>query len=250
MNVVLFLLGIVFLIYFLCIAFFVGHGTNFYFIWLMLAVMTMTFAILLKRGFFITHFPLWIRRTFVILVCMGVMTFVIVEGFILSGFSEKGQPGAGYVVVLGAQMKASGPSKALQYRLDEAIRYLNENPASRVIVSGGQGADEHISEAQGMYEYLVERGIAKERIIKEDRSVNTTQNLAFSAEYLDKEQDSVAVVTNNFHVFRAVKIAKKAGYQNVYGIAAKGEPFLKFNNMMREFFGVMKDFLFGNMRII
>lgn len=250
MHVILFLLGIVFLLYFLCIAFFVGHGTNFYFIWLILGVAVMVFSILLKRGFFIIHFPLWIRKTFVILVCIGVLLFVIVEGFIISGFSEKGQPGADYVIVLGAQMKASGPSKALQYRLDEAIRYLNENPASGVIVSGGQGADEHISEAQGMYEYLVERGIAKERIIKEERSVNTTQNLAFSAEYLDKEQDSVAVVTNNFHVFRAVKIAKKAGYQNVCGIAAKGEPFLQFNNMMREFFGVMKDFLFGNMRII
>ena len=246
MYVVLFLVGIAFLIYFLCVAFFVGHGTNFYFIWLILAVVVMTFAILLKRGFFISHFPLWIRRTFVILLCMGVMIFGIVEGFIISGFSMKGQPGADYVIVLGAQMKADGPSKALQYRLDEAIRYLNENPSSKVIVSGGQGSDEHISEAQGMYEYLVEKGIEKDRIIKEDKSVNTTQNLAFSAEYLDRERDSVAVVTNNFHVFRAVKIAEKAGYQNVCGIAAKGEPFLQINNMMREFFGVMKDFLFGN----
>lgn len=247
MYVVLFLVGIAFLIYFLCVAFFVGHGTNFYFIWLILAVVVMTFAILLKRGFFIAHFPLWIRRTFVILLCMGVMIFGIVEGFIISGFSMKGQPGADYVIVLGAQMKADGPSKALQYRLDEAIRYLNENPSSKVIVSGGQGSDEHISEAQGMYEYLVEKGIEKDRIIKEDKSVNTTQNLAFSAEYLDRERDSVAVVTNNFHVFRAVKIAEKAGYQNVCGIAAKGEPFLQINNMMREFFGVMKDFLLGNM---
>lgn len=247
MHIILFLLGIAFLIYFLCVAFFVGHGTNFYFIWLILAVVVMTFAILLKRRFFITHFPLWIRRTFVILLCMGMMIFGIVEGFIISGFSMKGQPGADYVIVLGAQMKADGPSKALQYRLDEAIRYLNENPSSKVIVSGGQGSDEHISEAQGMYEYLVEKGIEKDRIIKEDKSVNTTQNLAFSAEYLDRERDSVAVVTNNFHVFRAVKIAEKAGYQNVCGIAAKGEPFLQINNMMREFFGVMKDFLFGNM---
>lgn len=247
MYVVLFLVGIAFLIYFLCVAFFVGHGTNFYFIWLILAVVVMTFAILLKRGFFISHFPLWIRRTFVILLCMGVMIFGIVEGFIISGFSMKVQPGADYVIVLGAQMKADGPSKALQYRLDEAIRYLNENPSSKVIVSGGQGSDEHISEAQGMYEYLVEKGIEKDRIIKEDKSVNTTQNLAFSAEYLDRERDSVAVVTNNFHVFRAVKIAEKAGYQNVCGIAAKGEPFLQINNMMREFFGVVKDFLFGNM---
>ncbi|MCI8925750.1 MAG: DUF218 domain-containing protein, partial [Lachnospiraceae bacterium] len=73
------------------------------------------------------------------------------------------------------------------------------------------------------------------------------QNLTFSAEYLNKETDSVGVVSNNFHVFRAVKIAQKAGYQNVHGIAAKGEPFLQLNNMMREFLGVMKDFLMGNM---
>lgn len=144
-------------------------------------------------------------------------------------------------------MKTSGPSKALQYRLDAAFEYLENNPDTRVIVSGGQGADEHISEAQGMYDYLVDKGISPERIIMEDRSRNTFQNLTFSAEYLDREKNSVAVVSNDFHVFRAVKIARKAGYSNVYGLAARGEPFLKYNNMMREFFGVVKDFLVGNM---
>ncbi len=144
-------------------------------------------------------------------------------------------------------MKSGGPSKALQYRLDEAIRYLEENPDTQVIVSGGQGPDEHISEAQGMYDYLVEKGIDPSRITKEDKSVNTFQNLTFSAEFLDEANDSVGVVSNNFHVFRAEKIAQKAGYTDVHGISAKGEPFLQLNNMMREFFGVMKDFLCGNM---
>ena len=247
MYLILFLLGIVFLLYFFCIAFLVGHGTNFYFIWLFLGIGVITFSILLKKGFFTAHIPLWIRRLFIILVCLGGAVFIFVEGCIISGFSKKGQPGADYVIVLGAQMKASGPSKALQYRLDAAIGYLNENPDSKVIVSGGQGADEHISEAQGMYDYLMKKGIEKERIIKEDKSKNTFQNLTFSAEFLDKEKDSAAIVSNNFHVFRAVKIAEKAGYENVCGIAARGEPFLQFNNMMREFFGVVKDFLVGNM---
>lgn len=247
MYLILFLLGIVFLLYFFCIAFLVGHGTNFYFIWLFLGIVSIVFSILLKKGFFAAHIPLWIRRLFVILVCIGGAVFIFVEGCIISGFSEKGQSGADYVIVLGAQMKANGPSKALQYRLDAAIDYLNNNPASRVVVSGGQGADEPVSEAQGMYDYLVEKGIEKERIIKEDQSKNTFQNLVFSAEFLDKEKDSAAVVSNNFHVFRAVKIAEKAGYENVCGIAARGEPFLQYNNMMREFFGVVKDFLAGNM---
>lgn len=247
MYLILFLLGIVFLLYFFCIAFFTGHGTNFYFIWLLLGLAAIVFSILLKKGIFAACVPLWLRRAFIGLVCLSGVLFVVVEGCIVSGFSEKGQAGADYVIVLGAQMKANGPSKALQYRLDEAARYLNENPDAKVIVSGGQGADEHISEAQGMYDYLTEKGINPERIILEDQSVNTFQNLTFSAELLDKEKDSVAVVTNNFHVFRAVGIARKAGYKKVCGIAAKGEPFLQFNNMMREFFGVMKDFLVGNL---
>ena len=247
MYLVLILVGILFLVYFFCIAFFVGHGTNFYFIWLFLGAGSILFSLLWKKGFWETHIPLLFRRIFLIAFCVGMIIFFVVEGCIVSGFSQKGKNGADYVIVLGAQMKKNGPSKALQYRLDAGIKYLQENPDTKVIVSGGQGADEHISEAQGMYEYLVTNGVEEDRIIKEDKSKNTVQNLKFSAELLDKEEDSVAVISNNFHVFRAVKIAQKAGYNDVYGIAAKGEPFLQWNNMMREFFGVIKDFLFGNM---
>lgn len=246
MYLILFLLGIISICYFLCIAFFVGHGTNFFFIWLFIGIGLITFAVLLKKGFWAAHFPLWLRRAFTALVCLGFALFILVQGFIISGFSQKGPDGLDYLVVLGAQIKSSGPSKALQYRLDEAIRYLDANPGTKVIVSGGQGPDEHISEAQGMYDYLVENGIEPDRILLEDQSKNTFQNLTFSAEYLDLSDDSVGVVSNNFHIFRATRIAQKAGYQNVYGIAAKGEPFLQCNNMMREFFGVVKDFLVGN----
>ena len=247
MQVILLLFGILCLIYFICIAFFVGHGTNFYFIWLLLGCGSILLSILIRKGIWANRFPVWFKRIFIILVCLGMSIFLIVEGLILSGFSKSVPEGLDYLVVLGAQMKRSGPSRALQYRLDAAIDYLTKNPDTYVIVSGGQGSDEHISEAQGMYDYLVEKGISAERIQKEDQSKNTFQNLTFSAEYLDKERDSVGVVSNNFHVFRAVRIARKAGYQKVHGIAARGEPFLQLNNMMREFLGVMKDFLVGNM---
>ncbi|MBQ8596155.1 MAG: YdcF family protein [Lachnospiraceae bacterium] len=247
MYLILILLGILFLAYFICIAFFVGHGTNFYFIWLFLGVGAILFALLWKKGFFAEHVPLGLRRLFLIGVLACGLLFMIVEGCIISGFSAEGKAGLDYLVVLGAQMKANGPSKALQYRLDEAALYLGQNKETKVIVSGGKGPDEHISEAQGMYDYLIQKGIAYDRIIMEDRSENTFQNLTYSAEFLNEEEDTVGVVTNNFHVFRAVKIAKKAGYENVCGIAARGEPFLQYNNMMREFLGVVKDFLVGNM---
>ncbi|MDE7332234.1 MAG: YdcF family protein [Lachnospiraceae bacterium] len=247
MYIILLILSAVCLGYFLGIAFWVGHGTNFYFIWLFLGLAAMIMAVLLKKGIWAAYVPVWFRRIFAGLVCFCCVIFFVVEGCIISGFSQKGPAGLDYLVVLGAQMKTGGPSKALQYRLDEAVRYLEENPDTRVIVSGGQGPDEHISEARGMYEYLTGKGIAPDRIIMEDQSKSTFQNLTFSAEFLDKEKNSVGVVSNNFHVFRAVKIARKAGYGNVYGIAARGEPFLQYNNMMREFFGVVKDFMVGNM---
>ena len=246
MYLILILSGILCLVYFVCIAFFVGHGTNFYFIWLFLGLFAIFWGILIKKGIWEAHFPRWFRRIFIMLFCISGILFVVVEGCILSGFSKKGIEGLDYLVVLGAQMKASGPSKALQYRLDEAIRYLEENPDTQVIVSGGQGPDEHISEAQGMYDYLVGRGIAPERIIREDQSRNTSQNINYSSAFLDKEKDSVGIVTNNFHIFRATYIAKKSGYKQVCGIAAPSEWMLLGNNMLREFAGVVKDFLVGN----
>ena len=247
MFLLLMILGVLFFAYFIAIAFFTGHGTNFYFIWLFLSMTAFAFALCLKKGIFEAFVAPGIRKLFVIMFCIGLAVFLIVEGCVLSGFCQKGKPGADYVIVLGAQMKHNGPSTALRYRLDEAARYLVENPDSKVIVSGGQGADEHISEAQGMYDYLISIGIDENQIIKEDKSRNTFENLSFSAQFLDKEKNSVAIVSNDFHIFRATRIAKKTGYMNVCGIAAKGEPYLQVNNMMREFFGVVKDVVVGNM---
>ncbi len=157
-----------------------------------------------------------------------------------------GKDNLDYIIVLGAQMKAHGPSRVLKMRLDKACDYLAENPDTIVIVSGAQGNDEHVSEAQGMYDYLVEQGISPEHIIKEDQSRNTNQNINYSSAFLDKEKDSVGIVTNNFHIFRATHIAKKSGYADVCGIAAPSEFLMQANNMLREFMGVMKDFLVGN----
>ena len=180
----------------------------------------------------------------ILLVGIHGTNFYYIWGAI--GFAAEGEDKLDYIIVLGAQMKADGPSRVLKMRLDKAYDYLMENPDTRVIVSGGQGSDEHVSEAQGMYDYLVEKGIDAERILREDQSRNTSQNIEFSSAFLDKENDSVGIVTNNFHIFRATHIAKKSGYRQVCGIAAPSELSMQGNNMLREFMGVMKDFLVGN----
>lgn len=240
------ILGIVFVFYFLCIEFFTGHGTNFYFLWLIMGIVLLLWGLLSRKGA-LTALPIWLRRGTGICFVLGMVFLVFVEGLIISGFGAKGEAGLDYIIVLGAQLKPSGPSRVLQLRLDKAYDYLIENPDTKVIVSGGQGHNEPDTEAQGMYDYLVKRGIEPERIFREDQSGNTTQNIAFSSEFLDKETDRVGIVTNNFHVFRATHIAKAAGYKNVCGISAPSYAFLQPNNMLREALGITKDYLFGNL---
>ena len=220
-------LGVLFILYFLTIKIVAVHGTNFYFIWLIMGVALIGWAICMKKEILIPHIPVWIRRGFLILFVMGCALFVVVEGMIVSGFGAAGKDNLDYIIVLGAQMKAHGPSRVLKMRLDKACDYLAENPDTIVIVSGAQG-------------------ISPEHIIKEDQSRNTNQNINYSSAFLDKEKDSVGIVTNNFHIFRATHIAKKSGYADVCGIAAPSEFLMQANNMLREFMGVMKDFLVGN----
>jgi uncharacterized SAM-binding protein YcdF (DUF218 family) len=97
-----------------------------------------------------------------------------------------------------------------------------------------------------MYQYLTGRGIEPERIVKEDQSTDTSENIAYSAALIGDLDSSVGIVTNNFHVFRGVSLAKAAGFRDVCGISARSNVYLQLNNMVREFFGVMKDFVFGN----
>jgi uncharacterized SAM-binding protein YcdF (DUF218 family) len=235
------------LIYCLAIAFFMGYGTKFFLVWGGLAVVFGGLTFLMLRPDIYDRIPGWIKKIFIILVLLGVVIFAIIEGMIFDGFGAKPAPGADYCIILGAQWKENGPSYVLQKRLDAALEYLNENQGTRVIVSGGQGANEPISEAEGMKQYLLDAGIDEERIILEDQSANTLENLINSAEFLDMSNDRVVLVTNNFHIFRACGIASRQGYAHVEGLAADSYPAMLPNNMLREFLGVLKDTFAGNM---
>lgn len=246
-SVVLAVLAIICLLYCLSIALFMGYGTTFFLIWGVAAVFFGLWSAVLASPKLSKKIPGWFKITFGILFAIGCLLFVIVEGMILGEFGAKPESGADYVIVLGAQWKQNGPSYVLQKRLDAAVAYLQENEETMVIVSGGQGSNEHITEAAGMRSYLVEKGIDEKRIFMEDKSSNTYENLVFSSEFLDKEENSVVLVTNNFHMFRALKIAEKQGYDNMEGLAAGSYPAMVPNNLLREFLGVIKDFCVGNL---
>lgn len=240
-------LGVLCLLYCLIIFFFMGYGSMFFLIWGAMAVACGILSLFLSHREWLARLPKWFKAGFVICFTMGLALFGIVEGMIFSEFAATPQANADYVLILGAQWKTNGPSYVLQKRLDEGIVYLQDNPDTKVIVSGGQGSNEPISEAAGMQSYLIAAGIAEERILMEDQSTNTYENLVFSSTLLDKENDRVVLVTNNFHVFRAEQIAEKQGYKHIEGLAADSYPAMLPNNLLREFFGVMKDFFVGNM---
>ena len=141
--------------------------------------------------------------------------------------------------MLGAQVHADKPSVVLKYRLDEAILYLNENPETVCIVAGGQGKNEPYSEAYGMAQYLMQNGIDKERILLEDQSKTTEENLRYSRKFLP-EGAKVGIITNDFHMFRALQIAQKQGLSDVCGIAADSTKFYLPNNMLREYCAEIK----------
>lgn len=246
MTLFCWLAGGICILYCFIVGVFVGHGTNFYLIWGILGLVLFLLGFLWKRGG-IARLPLWIRLTALFLLILGTVIFVAVEGCVFSGFFTKEAQDFDYIIVLGAQMKENGPSRVLKMRLDTAYEYLTEHENTLVIVSGGQGNDERETEAEGMCRYLEEKGIDPSRIIKEDQSRNTAQNIEYSSHFLDKTSDRVGIVSNNFHIFRAVSLARHAGYTYVSGVAAPSEPFLLPNNMFREFFGIVKDFLAGNL---
>lgn len=233
-------------LYFLAIFLFMGYGSKFFLIWAVMAAGFGAWSFVLFCPLLLQKLPRWFKRTFMICVIVGLVLFAFVEGLVFSQVNAKAENGADYVIVLGAQWKSSGPSYMLQKRLDKAVEYLNANPDTIVIVSGGQGANEPISEAEGMAGYLEDAGIAPERIIQEAASTSTDENLEFSSAFLDKENATVVLVTNNYHVFRAKKLAEKQGYTHVEGLAADSHLGMLPNNVLREFLAVIKDFLAGN----
>ncbi|MCC8103783.1 MAG: YdcF family protein [Clostridiales bacterium] len=157
---------------------------------------------------------------------------------------------AEYLIVLVAQERGTKPSRALRKRLERAAAYADGHPDTILILSGGQGADEDISEAECMYRYLVDAGIEEDRLIKEEDSTSTQENLKYSAAILCERNEnateaegeisaSVAVVTNNFHLYRALLYAREKGFTNVCGLSAASDIGMLPHNALREICAIL-----------
>ncbi|MBR5470841.1 MAG: YdcF family protein [Oscillibacter sp.] len=154
------------------------------------------------------------------------------------------------VVVLGAGVNSTQPSLTLRTRLDAALAYLEDHPEVPVVLTGGQGYGEQITEAQCMYDYLTAHGVEESRLLLEEQATSTAENFAFSkaclaAAGIDAATEPIAVVTNDFHLFRAQLIAVRQGYTDTFGVPAELPWWwLTANYYARESFAMVKTLIF------
>lgn len=187
------------------------------------------------------------KRIIVTGIFVVVLSFAIIESMIVSGFkiNDTQAPDIEYVIILGSGLKGSQLSIILQQRVDTGIAYLKQHTHIPVIVSGGQGPGEDIPEAEAMSRYLVGQGIDQTRIIQENRSTSTFENLKFSQDILKAQgvsQPSIMIVTSNYHLYRAEMIASTLAFK-VHGIASPSLEYLLPQNMLREYLAMIKAML-------
>ena len=204
-------------------------------------------AAFLAAGALADRAPRGLRLAWRALLCLGLAALIALEIPVISGMGARAPAGMDYLIVLGARVDPDGPSPALTRRLNAVMAVLDDHPNAVIIASGGQGRDEPMSEAQCIREELIKRGVDTNRIITEDQSTSTIENIRFSMALMDDPHAQTGLITNNYHVYRATRIARKAGLINVHGIAAMYTGHTKFHYMIREAICIVVDYLRGNL---
>lgn len=243
-------LAILCILYYAAIVVYAGLNTSFSWIWIFGAVLFLfLWRLLVYQS---THPGSRLRYVIItvgVLVAIGVAAAAVIGSRIVGAMVSRPEPDMEYVVVLGAQVRGTAPSRALRKRLDRAVSYAEDNPQAVFILSGGQGPDEGISEAQCMYNYMVEKGVPAKRLLLEERSTSTKENLQFSNELYDIKEKKVGIISNNFHIYRALGLAEKEGYTKLCGIPAASDIGMQPHNILREICCVLVEIVRGNLSL-
>ncbi len=186
----------------------------------------------------------WLRAMLATLLAFGLIEVCMMAAVAITARSMDAPKPADAMIVLGGGIDPvdGTPRATLAYRLDRAVELYAAGYAPLIIVSGGQGANEPISEAESMRRYLEARGVPADAILLEDKSTNTQQNMEFSKALMDVQGcDTALIVTSDYHLWRALRLAQRAG------IAASGAgsrnsvtPLYALKNLARETFSWAK----------
>lgn len=234
-GVVSICLGVLCLLYFAGYALAAGLNNSFTYVWAALGAVGIAapwlHRLVLQSG---DVRWLYLERVFAAILLFGGIGILLMLGRILAEAAKAPDDHADYVIVLGAHVYGERMSANLQYRADAALAYLKRNPDTAAVLSGGQGAGEDISEAEAMRRYLTGQGIAPERLLLEDTSVNTEENIRNSIRCMGSREKKIMLVSNDFHIFRAKGVARKQGCTQIQGLAAKTRGYTIPNAYLRE----------------
>lgn len=173
----------------------------------------------------------------IIIIYFSFLHFKIVE------YAKTPIPnGADYLIILGTRVVGDSPSELLQERIDTAVKYLKDNKETLVIASGGQGSNEDITEAEAIKNSLLEQGIEKNRILVEDKSTRTTENISYSKKLIPNKAKKGIVVSNYFHLYRARSLAEDQGLK-LYSLPAPTPHLSKPKWYIREYLAITKYYL-------
>jgi len=316
------ILGMMGLVYFGIIVVYSGIKTSLAWIWPVFSLV----CFLLARGEIYYHqhkrqVPLWIPVSISTACITGLVVFVILQVLIFGGMIRPAPDHLDYLIVLGAKVREDDISASLKRRLDKAIRYAQEHPETKLVLSGGQGEDEPTTEALAMAEYLLYNGITPDQMLLETYSTNTTENMICSKSLIEYQRQQekeakqqmevrrkkrqmelsrflrelekkaaaehyassrldvrgpawkpkplllvrekqpsaailellpdkplqIGVLTSNFHLYRAMKIGERCGFEHLYGVSSSADPVLFIHLCVRESIAILKDKFMGNM---
>lgn len=236
----IFRLMVIFSILYLNYLFGSGFGAGMEPVWIAVLLFCLLMSFRRVYDSFFEH--KWLKRFFII----AVVLMVVVEAMIIvTAFEDHSEDEYDYMIVLGAGLLGDRISLTLRYRLDVAYDYMVEHPEVIAVLSGGQGPGENMTEASAMEWYLLEKGITKDRLIKEEQSTSTRENIAYSFqifEALGDTEPSVLIVSSRFHLLRAIRIAKEAGYM-VDAVGSRTLQYLIPNYYFREMFAVVVEYV-------
>ncbi len=251
-NILFLIAAICCVAYYLALGIGVRFGQSLDFMWLVLAFAFLARFILVGR--MIRSGEAALLPAFLIkLIHIGFALFfaslIVIEGIIFSAFSQTPPANLDYIVVLGAKVNGTQPGGALRNRIQVAYEYWQDNLDTLIVASGGQGYDEGISEAQCIFNGLTAKGVPKESIILEEESTSTYENLRNSMDLVsDGTNKRVGIVTNNFHIYRALKIAngmRESAYVSFCGIPVYTSLISFPHYMFREYFGLIVGWITG-----
>ena len=212
-------------------------------IWFLIGGFALVRFIMLKRdidGVSKFKIPIPVRIIYYVLFSISLAVFIFFECNIFISMNAVPKDDLEYVIVLGAGVNGETPSIPLVKRIDEGYDYMVKNPDTILIASGGKGFMEDISEAECIKRELVKKGLSEDRIILEDRSTSTIENLKYSLEIIGDPDAEVGIITNSFHEYRAGLIAEKAGFENASSVPAITLFPVGIHYMVREFFGIVR----------